>query len=345
MKNAVNRILDRTEAVATAVGRDFASINAAAGRNAPLLMLALTPPILAAFAITEIGTWCIGEIGRQIRIREKRPASPSLRGTPSPADLAAPWSASPRTLRDRLRLGSRLADLDPTLDHTISRTTLPSGKTVFRARPGGMKGWLADRRVAIPYSTAMRYKKLAQRLRQILDLDDRIPLDWLVDGLPSAQSLPSSLFPQYQSARRRLSRFLRENPNLKALSLAADKALGIIRLVSVRKAKNRQRAATRKNGKTTKFSVISRGHSVTVTPDRLEGTKEAISRILRANHLSGQRSICRRDSTGGLQASPSRPQLEALPAARFTRAPPEQFWELGNRGVRSAVATWKLRVP
>ena len=283
MKNAVNRILDRTEAVATAVGRDFASINAAAGRNAPLLMLALTPPILAAFALTEIGSWCIGEIGRQIRIREKRPASPSLRGTPTPADLAAPWSASPRTLRDRLRLGSRLADLDPTLDHTISRTTLPSGKTLFRARPGGMKGWLADRRVAIPYSTAMRYKKLAQRLRQILDLDDRIPLEWLVDGLPSAKTLPSALVPQYQSARRRLSRLLRENPNLKALSLATDKALGILRIVAIRKATGRQR----KNVKTSDFSVISHGRSVTVGPARLEATKSAISRILNTANLSG----------------------------------------------------------
>ena len=287
MKDAITRILDRTEAAATAAGRDFSTINAAAGRNAPLLMLALTPPILAAFVLTEIGTWCIGEIGRQVRIREKRPASPSLRGTPTPADLAAPWSASPRTLRDRLRLGSRLADLDPTLDHTISRTTLPSGKTVFRARPGGMKGWLADRRVAIPYSTAMRYKKLAQRLRQILGLDDRIPLEWLVDGLPSAQSLPSSLLPQYQSARRRLSRILRENPNLKALSLAADKALGILRIVAVRKAPGRRREAQRENGNTSDFSVISRGRSVSVGAARFDATKSAISRILNATNLSG----------------------------------------------------------
>ena len=287
MKKALPRILDRTEAAATAVGRDFASINAAAGRNAPLLMLALTPPILAAFALTEIGTWCIGEIGRQIRIREKRPASPSLRGTPTPAELAAPWSASPRTLRDRLRLGSRLADLDPTLDHTVSRTTLPSGKTVFRARPGGMKGWLADRRVAIPYSTAMRYKKLAQRLRQILGLDDRIPLEWLVDGLPSAQTLPSALVPQYQSARRRLSRLLRENPNLKALSLAADKALGILRIVAVRKVTGRQRDTQRKNMKTSGFSVISHGRSVTVGGARFDATKSAISHILMATNLSG----------------------------------------------------------
>ena len=252
-----------------------------------MLLAALTPPILAAFAVTEIGAWCLDEIGRQLRIREKRPASPSLRGTPTPADIAAPWTANPLTLRGRLRLGSRLADLDPTLDHTISRTTLPNGKTVFRARPGGMKGWLADRRVPVPYSTAMRYKKLAQRLRQVLDLDDRLPLEWLVDGLPAGQTLPPDLLAPFQSARRRLIRLLRENPTLKALSIAAEKALGIVRLVTVRKAPARRKAGMRKKGETSDFSVISRGHSVTVTPDRLEATKDAIGRILQAPRLSG----------------------------------------------------------
>ena len=252
-----------------------------------MLLAALTPPILAAFALTEIGTWCIDEIARQVRIREKRPASPSLRGTPTPNDIVAPWSASLRTLRDRLRIGSRLADLDPTLDHTISRTTLPGGKTVFRARPGGMKGWLADRRVPVPYSTVMRYKKLAQRLRQILSLDDRLPLEWLIDGLPATQTLSSPLLSQHQTAARRLSAILRENPTLAALTLYTEKKLGILRLVTIRKARNGRRASISKQRKTPNFSVISRDRSVTVTPARLESTKSAISRVLKATNLSG----------------------------------------------------------
>ncbi|MBR4188770.1 MAG: hypothetical protein IKQ55_02285 [Kiritimatiellae bacterium] len=308
MNTSIDRIFSRTGAVVTAVGRDFASINAANGRNAPLLMLALTPPLLAAFALTEIGTWALDEIGRQLRIREKRPVSPSLRGTPTPADLAAPWTAQPRTLRDRLRLGSRLADLDPTLDHTISRRTLSNGKTVFRARPGGVKGWLEDRRVAIPYSTAMRYKKLAQRLRQILSLDDRLPLEWLIDGLPAGQSLPSVLQSPYQAARRRLAAILRENPTLKALSLHAEKKLGIVRLVAVRKAPARRRSASEKRRKTTGFSVISRGHSVAVTPERFEATKAAISRILEAPAPSGPALHLRNRLLRWLTSLPPRPQ-------------------------------------
>ncbi len=287
MKSPIHRILDHTEAVSDAIERGCSDFNAMGGRNAPLVALALTPPLLAAFAVTEIGAWCICEIGRQIRIREKRPASPSLRGTPTPADLAEPWKASPRTLRDRLRLGSRLADLDPTLDHTIARTTLPNGKTVFRARPGGMKGWLADRRVAIPYSTAMRYKKLAQRLRQILSLDDRIPLEWIADARTAPPSLPPALRPQYQSAQRRLATILREHRTLKALLLHVEKELGIIRLVAVRRVPASRRGKASVHGKINGFSEISQCRSVTVTPERFEATKRAVLRILAEPKRSG----------------------------------------------------------
>ncbi len=287
MKDAIHRILDHTEAVSDAIERGCSDINAMGGRNAPLIALALTPPILAAFAVTEIGAWCLDEIGRQIRIREKRPASPSLRGTPTPTDIAAPWTAEPRTLRDRLRLGSRLADLDPTLDHNISRTTLPSGKTVFRARPGGMKRWLADRRVPVPYSTAMRYKKLAQRLRQVLQLDDRLPLEWLIDGVPSSHPLPPDLTAPSATAARRLAKLLRENPTFKALSLAAEKALGIVRLITVQKVRKHRGGCHQKKRKWPDFSVISQGRRATAPPERAEATKEAIARILKARNLAG----------------------------------------------------------
>ena len=40
----------------------------------------------------------------------------SLRGVPSPEDIEDIWDLDPRTLCGRLRIGSRLADLEPTLD-------------------------------------------------------------------------------------------------------------------------------------------------------------------------------------------------------------------------------------
>ena len=283
MKTQLDRIVSNTGKTLSVV-HTACDATSFGRRNDWMLLLAITPPILAAFAATEVGSWVIHEIGRQIRIREKRPASPSLRGTPTPKELAADWREQPRTLATRLRLGSRLADLDPTLDHSILRTTLPSGKTVIHSRKGGMKGWLEDRRVAIPYSTVMRYKKLAQRLRQILQLDDRIPLEWLLSGIPCGQQLPADLQTAFAAAARQLSAILRENPTLVALDRYAVRKLGIVRLVTVRKARRGEMRGSRKMHD---FSVISRHRKANVSPERVEATKEAMGRVLAARNLSG----------------------------------------------------------
>ena len=183
-----------------------------------------------------------------------------------------------------LLLGSRLADLDPTLDHSILRTTLPNGKTVFHSRKGGMKGWLEDRRVAIPYSTVMRYKKLAQRLRQILQLDERIPLEWLLPAVPSGQQLPADLQASFAAAVRQLAVILRENPTLADLGRYVERKLGIVRLVTVRKAR---REKTLKPHKTHDISVISCNRRANVSPERVEATKKAMGRVLGARNLAG----------------------------------------------------------
>ena len=48
------------------------------------------------------------------------------------------------------------------------------------ARQPGLKGWLRSNTPDIKYSTAMHYKKLATRLRQLIGLDARGPLEWLL---------------------------------------------------------------------------------------------------------------------------------------------------------------------
>ena len=283
MKTQAPRIVSNTAKTLSAVHTAFGTTSVARN-NDWLLLLAITPPILAAYAATEVGSWVIREISRQIRIHEKRPASPSLRGTPTPKELVSDWRKQPRTLAIRLRLGSRLADLDPTLDHTILRTTLPSGKTVIHSRKGGMKGWLEDRRVAIPYPTAMRYKKLAQRLRQILQLDDRIPLEWLLSGIPEGHRLPAELQATFVAAARQLAAILRENPTLAALGRYVERKLGIVRLVTVRKTR---RMESQKACKTTNVSAISCHRRANVSPERVEATKKAMVRVLEARNLAG----------------------------------------------------------
>ena len=287
MNTHLSNVLDNTGRALGVIGGAVRDINAAGGRNAPLVVLALTPAVLAAFAVTEIGAWAIGELRRQARLREKRPESPSLRGTPTTADLEDLWTADPRTLETRLRLGSRLADLDPTLDRTIARRTLRNGKTVIRSNPGGIKQWLSDRRVAVPYSTVMRYKKLAQRLRLLLALDDRIPLEWVMDGLPAGRTLPGGLDGPFSAARRRLAGLLRENRSLASLVRSVEAKLGIVRLVAVRRVKGGRGKRCGKRMKTECFSAISRNRAARATPERTEATKEAILRVLAEENPTG----------------------------------------------------------
>ncbi len=287
MKEELSNALESTAKVLSFVHDATRDGGPAVHNNDLVLLAALTPPILAAFVLGEVGAWVVGEIGRQIRIREKRPASPSLRGTPTPKELEEDWDLRPRTLTARLRIGSRLADLDPTLDHSLVRRPDAAGRMVIRARKGGMKGWLEDRRVKIGYSTAMRYKKLVQRLRQVLSLDERLPLEWVLEGLPGGQTLPDGLSAPFRAARSRLARILRENPDFKALSLHVDKALGIIRLVSVRKARTRRAWHGGKSKRSRCFSVISQGRRANLSPERVEATKEAMAKVLAARNLSG----------------------------------------------------------
>ena len=287
MNTRIQSAFENTGKVISAIHSAARDAGPTARNNDWMLLAALTPPILAAFAITEIGAWVVGEIGRQIRIHEKRPASPSLRGIPTPKEIAGAWNEQPRSLETCLRLGSRLADLDPTLDHSLIRERLPNGKLVIRARKGGMKGWLSDHRVKVGYSTVMRYKKLAQRLRPMLELDDRIPLEWVMSGVPEGQRLPEEFEGAWRAAHRRFAKILRENPTLKALSLAVEKALGIMRIVAVRRVAGGRRGGGAERWKKREFSVISLERSVTVTEERAGATKGAMLRVLRARNLSG----------------------------------------------------------
>lgn len=88
MKKHLLNVLDNT-------GKAFRGIHSmnrnlvgpGADRFMPVL-LALTPAIFAAFALTEAGALFFGELARRQRLREKLPASPSLRGAPTPGELA-----------------------------------------------------------------------------------------------------------------------------------------------------------------------------------------------------------------------------------------------------------------
>ena len=237
MNNTVKHALRE----AASVAGEYARIAGAA----PILPFAGAAVLAGAAAAgtAALGTWIVsaagrtilGELRRRARLRAPRPPSPSLRSTPTAAELAADAAKHPRTLAIRLRLGSRLADLAPTLDTGNRYATARTGSRRIAGRGRGLKGWLADNRVTVNYSTLMRYKRLAVRLRALLHLDDRLPLEWLLPGASPDRDIPSSLLPQYASARRKLARLLRDHRNFSRLARHVDTALGIPRLPSVRR--------------------------------------------------------------------------------------------------------------
>ena len=240
------------------------------------LVLGVTTTAFLGFVATETGRAILDEVRRRGRPAAPRPAAPSLRGAPTAAELAADCETFPRTLAVRLRLGSRLADLEPTLDRGLKRKT---GR--IRGRAPGMKGYIADARLSISYRTLMRYRLLANRLRQLLSLDPRLPLEWLLPGTAPDRPLPADLQIPYSTARRRLARLLREHRNFDRLRKHVDAKLGIPELLTVRRTAHRTEEAAEAH----RGSVVLGDYTVTATSERLEATKRAFAGFLGARDL------------------------------------------------------------
>ena len=221
------------------------------------------------------------------------PAAPreavSLRGTPTPEDIEEEWDIDPRTLCGRLRIGSRLADLEPTLDSRFVFKKARNGSKRICARQPGLKGWMKKNVPYVKYSTAMHYKKLATRLRQLIGLDARIPLEWLLpdneEELPSL-SLSAEDRQSVAQAKAKLSRLLEENRKVTRLTRAVEQRLGIMRMVTIRRIQPPKpgRRQRRKPKETQKISLISQvegtGMSVGAGEERERAFWEAIRRVL-----------------------------------------------------------------
>jgi hypothetical protein len=229
---------DLQYALREAAGIAGATVQFYAGALSLPVLVPVAVAGVAALSAAALGTWIVGETGhailselrRRARLRAPQPPSPSLRGTPSPGELGADAAERPRTLAVRLRIGSRLADLAPTLDRSNHYDVSPTGAKRIRGRGRGMRGWLEDNRVGMNYSTLMRYMRLAVRLRALLGLDDRLPLEWLLPGGASSVEVPPALQAQYAAAKHKLAHLMREHWNFSRLQSHVDGALGLRRL-------------------------------------------------------------------------------------------------------------------
>ena len=270
-----------------------------AGSHAPTAILLQTVGSLALFtgALAAHLAWYGG---KRILSRLRRhvappeplpPAAPqapvSLRGKPSPGDIEEAWELDPRTLCGRLRIGSRLADLEPTLDSRFVFKKARNGARHICARQPGMKGWMKRHVPSVKYSTAMHYKKLAMRLRQLIGLDPRIPLEWL---LPDNEEELSGLSPADRkaaaAAKGRLDRLLADHPKVTRLTRAVESRLGIMRMVTIRhiqppKPGRGRRGKSKENPMISLISRVSHaGLEVTAETVRTRAFWDAIRRVL-----------------------------------------------------------------
>ena len=211
----------------------------------------------------------------------------SLRGTPTPEDIGEAWDIDPRTLPARLRIGSCLADLEPTLDSRFVFKKTRNGSRHIVARQPGLKGWMKKNVPAVKYSTAMHYKKLATRLRQLIGLDARIPLEWILpDNGESLAALSPADRQSAATARAKLSRLLTDNPKYTHLVRTVESKLGIMRMVTIRRIQppklgRGHRRKPQDNPSNPLISRVSRsGFSVTADDGRAQAFWEAIRKIL-----------------------------------------------------------------
>ncbi len=291
MKNILRNASDRTQSVFDAAYSPFRGGNGAIGLAFLPAVLGVTATAFVGFLATETGAAILGELRRRGRLRAPHPESPSLRGTPTAQELKADCAISPRTLRVRLRLGSRLADLGPTLDSGNRYRESPTGAKRIQSRGRGLRGYLADNRIPVSYSTLMRYRLLALRLRQFLQLDPRLPLEWLLPGESPDRPLPADLQAPCSTARRRLAHLLRDHWNFDRLRKHVDAKLGIPELLTVRRtarrskeaAQIRRRLATQKPFHSQ--SVVLGDYTVTTSPPRLDATVRAFAGFLRERDL------------------------------------------------------------
>ncbi|MBQ9345319.1 MAG: hypothetical protein IJT88_08930 [Kiritimatiellae bacterium] len=117
---------------------------------------------------------------------------------PTPAALEARWHRTRRkSLKEALRLGAMLMQIADTTSNAIRLDQ--NGKLAGRGT--GLKGWLKAYCPSIPYSTAMRYKRLAEQLLLLFSLKGEgagAAMDWV---LPGDETAPSCARSRSQTAR------------------------------------------------------------------------------------------------------------------------------------------------
>ncbi len=140
-------------------------------------------PRLIAIALRKArrpGYYAREKARRQALAHERRSTRrrTTLNPIPTPEALLEQFGRIRRNPREMLVFGSMLEDLEAYVDNSLVRD--PDGMIV--GRNGGIKQWLRENCAELGkrYHTVMRYKALAKRFKQAIDLEDPVPVAYAI---------------------------------------------------------------------------------------------------------------------------------------------------------------------
>ena len=117
--------------------------------------------------------------------RRKIRARATTNACPTREAILEAWNRRKDSHEAAIRFGSMLEDLECYLDNSLRR----SEDGVIIGRNPGIKGWLCDNLPEIyeKYTTAMRYKAAAKKLKQVVELADPMPADVVLPQAAAAR--------------------------------------------------------------------------------------------------------------------------------------------------------------
>ncbi len=145
-------------------------------------------------------------------------------GLPTPAQVTARFKTKrKKTLTQALELGAMLLAITPTLDARRVRAT--DGQLGGRGR--GLKGWLAQYCPTVGYSSASRYRKLAERFLDYLQFEKTSAswtMSWILPDKPLPDTDDDDTLAAVRQTRITVADLLRRYPSQRALHrlLAAE---------------------------------------------------------------------------------------------------------------------------
>ncbi len=172
-------------------------------------VVTISAPFLIAKALIEHGI-------ERARMREMT-AKMTASGLPTPAQVTARFKTKrKKTLTQALELGAMLLALTPTFD--ARRIHAADGQ--LGGRGGGLKGWLAQYCPTVGYSSASRYRKLAERFLDYLQFEKTNAswaLSWILPDKPLPETDDAETLDAIRKARSTVADLLRSFPSQRAL--------------------------------------------------------------------------------------------------------------------------------